>query len=153
MENNVIDDLNVLIEINNDRMEGYETAKKETDDAGLTVLFSQFIRISLQCKNELVNEVYRLGGTPVEGTKTTGKLYRFWMDLKAALTGNDRKSILSACEYGEDVAVKTYYEIITNKRDDLTKEQQKMINKQFLLIKEGHDKVKELRDKEKILQD
>jgi hypothetical protein len=33
-------------------------------------------------------------GTPEEGTRITGKFFRVWMDVKAALTNKDRKAIL-----------------------------------------------------------
>ena len=55
-----------------------------------------------------MNEVSRLGGTSAEGTLTTGKLHRVWMDVKAALTGKDREAILKSCEFGEGVAQDTY---------------------------------------------
>ena len=37
-----LDVFNTLIEINNDRIEGYETATAETEEQDLKVLFSQF---------------------------------------------------------------------------------------------------------------
>jgi hypothetical protein len=37
-----IEVLNTLITINNDRIEGYETAAKETEKQDLKVLFAQF---------------------------------------------------------------------------------------------------------------
>jgi len=143
-----IDVLNTLIEINNDRIEGYETALDETEESDLQILFSGFIETSEKCKSELIEEVFRLGGTPTEGTKTSGKIYRLWMDLKSALTGKDRKLILNSCEYGEDVAVKTYEKAMQDDDDDeeLGIEQRSMIAAQFKLIKNDHDKVKFLRD-------
>ena len=43
MENKEITScLNKLIEINNDRVEGYDKASKETDDSDLKSLFSKF---------------------------------------------------------------------------------------------------------------
>lgn len=141
-----IDVLNTLIEINNDRMEGYETASKETKEADLKALFFQFSQTSQKCKIELDTEVQNLGGTPIEGTKITGKFFRAWMDVKAALTGSDRKTILNSCEFGEDVAVGTYDKVLKNNLEDITTEQQAMIYKQYLLIKADHDKVKNLRD-------
>src|SRR5436190_11797723 len=103
-----IDVLNTLLEINNDRVEGYETALKETEEQDLKTMFTEFIRKSERCRNELTREIFMLGGKPVEGTKTSGKFFRVWMDMKAALTGKDRKAILSSCEFGEDAAVETY---------------------------------------------
>jgi uncharacterized protein (TIGR02284 family) len=141
-----IDVLNTLIEINNDRIEGYKTATEETEEEDLKSLFSKLGRTSKKCKAELVAEVERLGGTPDEGTKTTGKFFRVWMDVKAALTGKDRKAILDSCEYGEDVAVDTYNKVIINHPKDLNIEQQKMIGEQCHLIRADHDTVKRMRD-------
>lgn len=141
-----IDVLNTLIEINNDRIEGYETASNETDETDLKTLFAQFIGTSQKCKQALVDEVHRLGGTPIEGTKTTGKFFRVWMDVKAALTGKDRKAIINSCEYGEDTAVDTYEKVLRNKLNDITPAQQSLVSTQHLLIKADHDKVKAMRD-------
>jgi uncharacterized protein (TIGR02284 family) len=138
--------LNTLLEINNDRIKGYETASKETDEADLKTLFSQFTQTSQRCKTELVSEIKKLGGEPVEGTKTTGKFYRAWMDVKAALTGKDRKTILSSCEYGEDVAVDTYENEIKSHMEYLSNEQQNLIKSQSSSIKADHNKVRSLRD-------
>ena len=66
--------LNSLIEINNDRIEGYETAAKETDDAELKSLFIGLGDESRAHRSELISEVIGLGGSPAEGTTT----YRVW---------------------------------------------------------------------------
>jgi uncharacterized protein (TIGR02284 family) len=141
-----IEVLNTLIKINNDRIDGYKTAAKETEEEDLKSLFSKLGRTSQKCKTELVTEVVRLGGTPDKGTKTTGKFFRVWMDVKAALTGKDRKAILDSCEYGEDVAVDTYNKAMINHPKDLNIDQQKMIGEQCRMIKADHDKVKEMRE-------
>jgi uncharacterized protein (TIGR02284 family) len=137
--------LNSLIQINNDRIEGYETASKEADETDLKTLFSHFTETSLKCKADLVAEVKRLGGKPTEGTTTSGKLFRVWMDIKSAITGSDRKAIVNSCEYGEDVAVQTYNEALSHS-EDLTPEQLMMIKEQHSAIKANHDKIKNLRD-------
>ena len=138
--------LNTLITINNDRMEGYETAAKETEEQDLKSLFAQFSSTSQKCKQELTNEVSRLGGTSAEGTLTTGKLHRVWMDVKAALTGKDREAILKSCEFGEGVAQDTYEKALENDIENLNVEQQTMIKAQHTLLKADQDKVKSMRD-------
>ena len=52
-----VDVLNTLIEINNDRIEGYETATKETQEDDLKKLFASMIATSTQCLDELTEEV------------------------------------------------------------------------------------------------
>lgn len=147
MENNKsIDVLNSLITINNDRIQGYETAIEETEDQDLKSTFSQFIQTSRRCKDELVSAVTKLGGTPNDGTRADGKIYRAWMDFKALVTGKDRKAILNSCEYGEDVAVNTYEKAL--KDSDLTSEDNALIQEQYAKIKADHDKVRSMRDAE-----
>lgn len=141
-----IDVLNELITINNDRIEGYQTASNETEESDLKTLFSGFIRNSQKCKTELEGEVNRLAGEVAEGTLTTGKFFRVWMDVKAALTGKDRKVILDSCEFGEDAAVKAYQHALTDHLEDLSPEQQSFIRSQYTIIKADHDKVKSMRD-------
>lgn len=139
----VIDQLNNLLEINNDRTEGYTTAAKETNEQDLKALFSECAAHSNTCKQELIAEITRLGGKPVQGTRNTGKLYRAWMDMKAALTGKDRKAILNSCEFGEDVAVKNYDDAL---RSNELAGLHQLINKQYGIIKGDHDKIRSLRD-------
>lgn len=143
---NSIDVLNNLITINNDRIEGYETASNETDEQDLKTLFAGFMETSHTCKQELLIEVTKLGGEVEEGTMLSGKFFRAWMEVKAALTGHDRKAILDSCEYGEDVAVDTYEKALLENQEDLTSEQRTMIKAQHTLIKADHDKVKAMRD-------
>ncbi|UPT70690.1 MAG: PA2169 family four-helix-bundle protein [Flavobacterium sp. JAD_PAG50586_2] len=138
--------LNELVTINNDRIEGYKTAYDETEEQDLKTLFLDFIRTSQKCKTELEDNINRLGGKVAEGTMITGKFFRVWMDVKAALTGKDRKVILDSCEFGEDAAVKAYKHALTEHLEDLTPEQQNLIRSQYATIKADHDKVKAMRD-------
>jgi uncharacterized protein (TIGR02284 family) len=138
--------LNTLITINNDRIEGYEKAAKETEELDLKIAFNKFEATSKKCNNELESEVIKLGGTPAEGTRTSGKFFRVWMDVKAALTGKDRKFILDSCEYGEDVAKETYASALKHHATDLNAELQTMIKAQHVLLVADHDKVKSMRD-------
>ena len=145
MENDKsIDVLNSLITINNDRIQGYETAIDETEDWDLKTLFGQFIQTSKECKSELVSEVTKWGGMADDGTRVDGKIYRIWMDLKAMVTGKDRKAILNSCEYGEDVAVNTYEKAMRD--TDLASEHSAMVTAQYAKIKADHDAVRNLRD-------
>ncbi|ASS48219.1 MAG: hypothetical protein A3D31_18885 [Candidatus Fluviicola riflensis] len=142
----IIDSLNNLIQINNDRIQGYLTAAKETEEADLKELFSEMMQTSQECRRELVQEVTKLGGTPIEGTTVSGKIYRAWMDVKAALTSKDRKAILNSCEFGEDVAKKTY-ETELDAYALNGSQYESLVRNQHSKIKAGHDKIKALRDR------
>jgi uncharacterized protein (TIGR02284 family) len=142
---NSIEALNTLIEINHDRIEGYRTAAEETDVADLSEFFLQFSATSHKCNKELTEEVRRLGGTPLEGTRMTGKLHRVWMDFKAIVTGKSRDSILSSCEYGDQTALETYDDVIKNDAEDLGFVHVSMIEAQRAMIQLDYNRVKNMR--------
>jgi uncharacterized protein (TIGR02284 family) len=148
MENEkVIGILNDLVRINHDRVEGYEKAIDELkdEDADLKSLFGRYVTESREYARELTTEVSRLGGDPADGTTNSGKIYRVWMDLKAAITGKDRKTILNNCEFGEDAAQKAY-DTALNTDVDLEPSVRELIVRQKATLKSGHDEVKRLRD-------
>ncbi len=148
MENDkAIGILNDLIRINHDRVVGYEKAIDElkTEDADLSALFQRYITESRQYSQELTAEVTRLGGNPADGTTNSGKVYRVWMDLKAAVTGHDRKTVLENCEFGEDAAQKAY-DTALNSDVELEPSLRDLIIRQKATLKAGHDEVKRLRD-------
>lgn len=141
--------INGLIEINNDRIEGYERAMKETDDADLKSLFSSMAGESRTYRGELISEVISLNGTPTEGTTTSGKVYRAWMDIKAALSGKDRHAILASCEFGEDAALEAYDDVLTSD-NALTSKTRDVIVKQREQLQSSHNKIKAMRDAAKV---
>lgn len=147
----VVSILNDLIEINNDRVVGYERAIEELkdEDADLRTLFHRYIQESRQYTSELTHEVTRLGGNPAEGTTNSGKIYRVWMDLKSVVTGKGRKAVLENCEFGEDVAQKAYDAALTS---DTTFEAplRDLLVTQKAQLRIGHDEVKRLRNLEAV---
>lgn len=139
-----IDVLNSLITINNDRIEGYKTATEETEEFELKSLFAGFILTSEKCKRELVKEVTILGGEIAEGTKISGKFFRVWMDVKAALMGKNRKVILNSCEFGEDEAKQTYENALQDNLEDLSSDHQAMIRNQEQVMQADRNHIKAL---------
>jgi uncharacterized protein (TIGR02284 family) len=139
--------LNDLIQINNDRIEGYERAAKEThaSDADLRALFLNMASESRRYVNELNSYVSRSGEEPADGTTLSGKIYRAWMDVKATFTGKDRKAILASCEFGEDAAQRAYDQALESDAD-FTTEIRQVIAEQKSSLKKSHDKIKKMRD-------
>ncbi|MGZ5285874.1 MAG: ferritin-like domain-containing protein [Flavisolibacter sp.] len=146
-KDNLVGTLNDLIRINKDRVVGYEKAIDELkdEDADLKVLFQRYITESRQYSQELTGEVSRLGGDPADSTTNSGKIYRVWMDLKAVVTGHDRKTVLSNCEFGEDAAQKAY-DTALNADVEWEPSIRDLVVRQKASLKSGHDEVKRLRD-------
>lgn len=148
MEDNkkVIEVLNDLIQINNDRITGYERGLKElkNDSSDLKTLFEGYIDQSRNARNELGTEVQVLHGTMDDGTTNSGKIYRVWMDVKAVFTGHDRHAVLENCEAGEDAAQKAYKSALQT--GGLPAYIVELITKQKSELRSAHDEVKALRD-------
>ena len=138
--------INDLIVINNDRYEGYKTAANEIKDADLKSLFTDFSNQSKGFALELRKFVPATEEkAEKDETKNSGKLFRVWMDIKAAITGNDRKAILSSCEFGEDAA-KGHYDEVLEHAEDIPTQALSVVTNQRVAIQKGHDTVKSLRD-------
>ncbi len=148
MENNkeVIEVLNDLVQINNDRITGYERAIKETKEADSDIkpLFAAMIAESHKIRIALATEVQVLGGNVEQGTTSSGKIYRAWMDIKAMFTGHDRHAVLENCEAGEDAAQRAYETALSH--DGLPAYLRDMLSEQQQVLKASHDEVKALRD-------
>ena len=140
--------LNDLLKINNDRIQGYRKANKETEDEDLKSLFEEMEEESEEFVNSLIKEISDLGGKPEAGeTTNSGKIYRTWMDVKATFNGKDRRGILNACEFGEDAAQAAYKTAL--KDDELPLGIRALIKGQQIELKLSHDTIKQLRDSTK----
>lgn len=143
MEKNItIKVLNKLIQVNNDRIAGYETAFDETTDTSLKVLFSNCIDTSKFNNKALIYEVERLNGKAVIGTKFAFKLLRIWMNIKAFLTNHRKNTILKSCIFGENLAVFFYNKVLQKDIQSINFEQNSMIVIQLMNIKKDIKQVK-----------
>lgn len=139
--------LNDLVQVNNDRIEGYKKALEELNEQenqDLKPFFNTMINNSTDYNEELEKLIELYDGATVEGTSGAGKIYRAWMDLKALFTGGDRKAILDSCETGEATAVRAYNDALSE--NDLSEDVQKLITIQKTEIQEAYTEIKALRD-------
>ncbi len=143
-----IEILNDLVQINNDRIAGYEKAiielKNEDDD--LKTLFVSMIDESRKAKLDLGNEVQVLGGLIENSTTGSGQIYRAWMDVKALFSGHSRRAILSNCHFGEDAAQKAYQSALNS--ENLPAYIRETITNQKQLFKASHDEIKSFAEQE-----
>ena len=149
---NLVEVLNDLVQINNDRIEGYEKAVEEAKDldVDLKAIFIKMAEESIKYKTELVNEINKLGGNPVTGTTGLGKIYRVWMDVKATFTGHNRQTVLENCEFGEDAAQKAYKDALASDAE-MNADTRQLITSQQSSLKTSHDIIKKYRDMHKVV--
>lgn len=146
----LVEVLNDLIQINHDRITGYEKAARETKDidVDLQSIFGKMADESRKYKSELVAEVNRLGGEVPEGKTGLGSIYQVWMDIKATFAGHDRQSVLESCEFGEDAAQKAYRDALASDAE-IDSDTRQLITSQQADLKSSHDAIKKLRDAHK----
>ncbi|MCH5599411.1 ferritin-like domain-containing protein [Niabella ginsengisoli] len=144
--NKQVEILNDLVQINNDRIAGYEKALEGLNDEegeDLKPLFQRMINNSVDYNEGLEKLIGLFNGEPALGTSGAGKLYRAWMDFKALVTGGDRKAILESCETGEETALRAYDEALAE--EELNEESKKLILSQRADILQAHQEVQALK--------
>lgn len=141
--------LNDLIEINNDRADGFDRAAADLkeENVDLKALFSQMSSGSRKNVTELAGLVGKNGDNPETGNTVLGTLHRAWLDIKATFGGDDRHSILAECERGEDAIKKAYKDAL--QENDLGEEVRNILLSQQKEINTSHDAIKALRDASK----
>lgn len=141
--------LNELISVNNDRAVGYEKVviKMGQGDKALNSIFKSLALESNTYVNELSRYIIYSGGTLRNNTATGGKLYNSWVTTKAIFSGEDKKSILKACEEIEDAVQKTYkLALEADSENRLTAEAKYTIEKQKDKLKISCDRIRLLRE-------
>jgi len=138
--------LNDLVALNNERIVGYKKAYENTFENDLKTMFSRFAQTSQMCRHGLINEVKKLGGRTVEGTRVSGKFFQTWMDVKSELTGKDRKAILTSCEQGEENAIEMYRDVFQDISGHFDNEQQIMIKTQYSWLESDLSKIRSMRN-------
>ena len=141
-----IEALNLLIEINSDRIAGYEAISKETDEVDLKTLFVQFIYNSRKCMEELVNGVDELGGIPTLANHRDGQFFKDRMGISIALKGHNRQATINSCTKGEDLMLSVYRYQLANALNYVREEIKATLHKQYELLKADGDKVKGMSD-------
>jgi uncharacterized protein (TIGR02284 family) len=145
--------LNDLVKINNDRISEYERAIAESTelDIDLKSIFEEMIRQSSEHKAALSETILKEEGEVEDESTEAGKIYTAWMDIKSPFKENDRLSILTACEFGEDAAQRAY-EAALAESCLVDGETRNLILEQQSSLKKSHDLIKKQRDAYKALQ-
>lgn len=144
-----IDVLNDLIEINNDRVDGFEKviADIKDENVDLKAVFQEFATQSRKFGQELTALTASRGGEAETGNSVSGTLHRAWIDVKALFGGSDRESILNEAERGEDAIKKAYQTALSE--GALSGEALQVVTAQAQEINAAHDSIKALRDASK----
>ena len=135
--------LSKLVDVLRDSHEGFTEIGKHIKDDGARRFFMEETQARANFAGELENELHRLGVKDVEQHgMVSGKLHRFWGEIKANLGGGDH-ALLATSEQGEDVAKKAYATALS---EHLPADIRDLLTTQNTHILASHDRVKALRD-------
>ncbi|GAB2962758.1 hypothetical protein GCM10027048_34290 [Hymenobacter coalescens] len=139
--------LHELLLFVNDRVEGYQRAADESNDAELKGYYKQLVSQSQQFANQLNAHLRQQGGGRETGTTLKGKLYRGWMEAKAAVTGYDEKAILGSNVYGEEWALKAYQDALKDRT--LTGALRLEVERQYAQSQKTYQKLQKLTNQQR----
>jgi uncharacterized protein (TIGR02284 family) len=144
---NVISVLNNLIETCKDGELGFKTAAEGLKSADIKAKFAEYSRQRGEMARVLQAEVRRLGGNPEKTGSVSGSLHRGWLDIKSVITGKDDHAIVAEAERGEDVAKSVFEDAM---KEALPANIMALVRQQSAQVKQAHDQVRDLRDREKV---
>lgn len=144
---NAISVLNNLIETCKDGELGFKTAADGLKSPAIKAKFLEYSRQRGEMARELQSQVRQLGGDPEKSGSVSGSLHRGWLDIKSAIIGKDDHAILAEAERGEDVAKSAYENAL---KETLPATAQAIVQQQAPKVRQAHDHVRDLRDREKV---
>jgi uncharacterized protein (TIGR02284 family) len=139
----VISTLNNLIQTCKDGTDGYREAADAVNSSDLRDIFTRYSQQRAQFSTELQDEVRKLGGEPEKSGSIAASLHRGWINIREALTSSDESAVLTECERGEDVAVDAYRDAM---KEALPADILSVIERQYMQVREAHDRIKGLRN-------
>lgn len=142
-QDDVIAILNDLIETCKDGEAGFHACADGTRNPQLISFFEEAALRCAEGAAQLQDKIRELGGEPGRSGSMLGAAHRGWMDARSAIVGMDDRAILTECERGEDYAEKAYASVL---KENLPADVRSLIAKQFRVVKQNHDHVREMRN-------
>ena len=138
-----ISTLNTLIATTIDSVNGYENSAKDIDNQRFAEIFRERANERQRVVGQLRSEVRRRGGNPEDDGSFMGKTPQRLGDHKAAITGQDEKSIVNEVERGEDY-IKEKFETALNS-NALSGESRSVVEQCYQSVRSGHDQMSQLK--------
>jgi uncharacterized protein (TIGR02284 family) len=135
--------LNGLIATTLDSVDGYTEAAKDAQNSRYVQLFTARASERRQVVTALQGEVSRLDGNPEDDGTVLAGAHRVFLDLKAAVTGNDDKAIVNEVERGEDHIKAKFADAL--KDNDLSAATRSAIEQANVSVRAGHDEMSQLK--------
>ena len=146
INNEVISLLNNLIETCKDGEQGFKEAAEGVERSDLKSTFYEYSQQRSQFAGVLQGMVRSLGGDAESDGSISGAMHRGWINIKAAVTGQDEAAILNECERGEDFAKEAYEEAL---KTALPANIEDVLRQQSQGVQAAHNRIRELRNSER----
>ena len=144
---NAVSVLNNLIETCKDGEEGFKVAAEGLTSASIKTKFLEYSRQRAQMARELQDEVRRLGADPEKKGSVAGTMHRGWLNIRSIVSGKDDHAIVAEAERGEDVAKGVYEAAL---KESLPQSAQTLVQQQASKVRQAHDAVRNIRDRETV---
>jgi len=111
---NTVSVLNDLLNITNDRIEGFSKVEDKVWDthSALKNDYDQMVAQSHLMKNDLIKLISEKGGEADNTTSTAGAFHRAWIDVKNSFSGDKDESTLENVVFGEKAAIDAYQDAL-----------------------------------------
>lgn len=134
---NLTENLNRLIEINRDAVNGYTESADLVENESYVSMLQTFATERQQFVRELSAMVVSLGDTPEDNGNLKGLFHRLWMNIKTAVDNGD-ESLFEEIARGEESAIEVYQDVLETEMDENTRT--KLVN-QLNRIREAHRRI------------
>ena len=108
-------------------------------------LFRHYVIQSQNFRSQLADHIVRIDGLAVSditSSDVSSKIHRAWIDIKQAITGKDRNTVLSSVEFGENAAIDAYQDAVD--KDHIPAYIKEDLKKQLTELQSALSKIKSL---------
>jgi len=144
---NTVSVLNDLLNITNDRIEGFSKVEDKVWDthSALKVDYDQMVSQSQTMKNDLIGLITQKGGDADNTTSTAGAIHRAWIDVKNSFSADKDEATLENVVFGEKAAIDAYQDALDS--GDLCPESTRLVSDQLHHLKSSYAKFENLENR------
>jgi len=150
LSNESIQKIQELVQLNLDSRDGFREAAEHIDDDALAAFCTALAEERGDQAEELQRYVEINGESPRTSGSYSAALHRAWIDIRSYFSSNDIYAVLAEAERGEDYIKQAYEESL---RDLGAGPMQEVLSRQFIRVRMAHDRVRDLRDRERSTSD
>ena len=147
MNNPTVSTLNDLLQITNDRIEGFNKVEDKVWEKypNLKSDYTNMVDQSQKMRLELKSLISERNGDADDSTTVAGGLHRTWIDVKNAFSSDNAESTLENVTFGENAAIEAYQKALDS--GDLCPESSRVVQAQLHSLKASYEKFKNLENR------